>query len=107
MKTFAKTLVVASSLAAALAAGPAAADDVAFRYHKHDLETAASVARLYARIEAKVARACAAQGAALQTRIYQQACRADLLDDFVTAIDDPTLTALYETRAAERFAAAS
>ncbi len=105
MMTFARTLA-ASSLAAALVAGPAAADDVPFRFQKHDLESAASVARLYARIEIRVNRACAARSPGLQARVFASACAADLLNDFVTAIDDPALTALYETRASERFAAA-
>jgi UrcA family protein len=106
MKTFARTLAAASCLAAAFVAGPAAADDVAFRYNEHDLESAASVARLYARIEVKVKRACAAHSPGLVARAYEKACAADLLNDFVTAIDDPALTALFETRAGERYAAA-
>lgn len=106
MKTFARTLAAASCLAA-LVVGPAAADDVAFRYSEHDLESAASVARLYARIEAKVKLACAVHGPGLTARAYEEACAVDLLNDFVTAIDDPALTALYETRAGERYAAAS
>ena len=106
MKTFARTLAAASCLAA-LVAGPAAADDVAFEFQKSDLESPRSVARLYARMEAKVARACAARSPGLAARAYQEACAADLMNDFVTAIDDPSLTALYEARAGERFAAAS
>lgn len=106
MKTFARMLAAASCLAA-FVAGPAAADDVAFRYDEHDLESSATVARLYVRIEEKVKRACAAHSPGLTARAYEEACAADLLKDFVTAIDDPALTALFETRAGERYAAAS
>lgn len=94
-------------LAAALTliAAPAFADDVAFAYSPSDLSTSASLAALYARIEKKAWRACGLyERSGLWGVEFQEACAADLVEDFVGEIDHPALTALHEDRLGDRYA---
>jgi UrcA family protein len=106
MKTLAIRLAPAAALlAAAIATTPASAGDVRFSYTKSDLANSAAISALYERIEEKANRACALyQNSNLFGVTYQKACAAPLMDELISGIDHPTLSALHKERSAGRYA---
>lgn len=105
MKTFAIRLAPVALLVAALATTPAPARDLSFSYIKSDLANSAAISALYERIEKKANSACALyENSGLFGVEYQKACAAPLIDELVSGIDHPALSALHRERNDGRFA---
>jgi UrcA family protein len=106
MKTFAIRLAPAAVLlVATLAGSPASARDLSLSYTKSDLANSAAISALYERIEKKATSACALyENSGLFGVEYQRACAAPLIEELVSGIDHPTLSALHHERNTGRFA---
>jgi len=106
MKTFATRFAPATALlVAALAITPASARDLSLSYTKSDLANSAAISALYERIEKKANSACALyENSGLFGVEYRKACAAPLIEELVSGIDHPTLSALHQERNAGRFA---
>ncbi|MEO0398757.1 MAG: UrcA family protein [Pseudomonadota bacterium] len=92
-------IIIASLIATFAGLGGAAADEVMFEYRASELNTAASIEALYARIEKRAANRCRSH----VTATGRNACTQDLIVDFVDGIDHPKLTAHHESNG-RRFA---
>ena len=99
-------LTTALAAAAQMAtAAPAPTEEVTFRFAASDLATTESAARLHTRMKRSAASAC--RGSRLDTRGYAKraACRDEVLDQWVAAIDAPVLSAVHEGAARRTYAA--
>lgn len=85
-------------LAAAMtSSSPAFADDVAFRFQVHELQTDGGAKALYERLSAKADRACASPGRRpLHQMRLERICAAALTDEWVDKIGDARVGRLHE-----------
>ena len=99
------TALTAALAAAAQMATAAPTQEVTFRFAASDLATTESAARLHTRMKRSAANAC--RGSRLDTRGYAKraACRDEVLDQWVAAIDAPVLSAVHEGAARRTYAA--
>lgn len=105
MKTLTPRFTFAFAIAIALSGFStiAAAADINFRFHASDL---ASPSALYERMEARARAACDTIGRKpLWSLKAEDACTADLLDDFVAGAGNSALTAIHAEETGARLAA--
>lgn len=97
--------LTAALAAAAQMAVAAPTEEVTFRFAASDLATTESAARLHDRMTRAAAAACRASR--LDTRGYAKraACRGEVLDQWVAAIDAPALTAVHRGGSRRAYAA--
>lgn len=90
-----KTLFAAALLATFAASAPAAAESYKFRYRAHELQTDGGREALMVRLESQVERYCNLDFArGLQTRLVAQACKADVIAEIVSKIDNVQFASL-------------
>jgi UrcA family protein len=86
----------AAAATPALAAGDeGGGDEMTFRFQRYELETEKGAQALHKRLVSKAARLCKMKERGLSR--FHQRCTADLANDWVTAIGDDRLTAIYES----------
>ncbi len=104
MKTLTKKSALAFFAAASLAclSTTASAGDVSVRFHASDLGAPSA---LYERLAQRAEAACKSNGRQGLWRIRaEQACAADLLDQFVAGAASPALSAVHDQSGADRLA---
>ncbi len=104
MKTLAPRSSFALVVAAALAgfATAAGAAEIEFAFHASELSNPEA---LYERMAERAEAACATNGRRpIWVQKADEACAADLLDDFVAGAASPTLTALHDRSVRDRLA---
>lgn len=104
MKTLAPRSPFLLAIAAALAgfATAAGAAEVEFTYHASELTNPEA---LYERMAARAEAACRTSGRRpIWAQKADEACAADLLDDFVSGAASPSLTALHDRSVRDRLA---
>ena len=102
-----KTIAIAafSGLFAITSASVAqAGDHVPFAYKASELESTGGVSGLYARIESRAENVCASDPRALYARKASAACKADLIEDWVSEIDDTRLHRHHAQNGAQQIA---
>lgn len=71
--------------------------DVKFGYYASELTTAVGQERVFARLENRVDGACRVRARqSLSEREQAYACKAELMEEMLEKIDEPSLTALWD-----------
>lgn len=90
------TAIAVASIAATAAVPAFAADDVTFEFSKQDLSSTTKVAKLYERINARSSQLCSDFRSRTVASIQRaKQCEADLVNDFVSGINDSRLAAMH------------
>lgn len=100
-----KKIASLAFIAALVAAAPASAESVRFSFKSADLNSPASIASLYERLNDFAAASCGSQTrVTLSSLRAEKLCAERLIADLVANIDSPSLSQLHEEDHAARFA---
>ena len=90
-----KTLFAAALIATFASAAPASAETYKFRYRPHELQTEGGRALMMARLDSQAERFCKADDVRnLYTRQAARACKADVIAEIVSKIDNVQFASL-------------